>query len=196
MKFTTIIHWILIAFSFFFSAHTLAETIGNYNDCDACPGQIHYGPEEARKILGTKGLELLRKMDRSNKRVLIDLDGVLKNTLAPKPKIGPDSGYEILVNTSPDFIYIESVIDDSFIQILPDDNNAQTFGRLENWFPQIFLQAALRNRIDLKDIPEVAWKKMEASEIYQWVFREKEKSVEDQLSEKIRFVFEALSNFG
>ncbi|WP_124327463.1 hypothetical protein [Desulfonema ishimotonii] len=144
-----------------------AQDIKNYNDCEVCPGQIHYGAEEARKILGQKVFDMLRRNLRTTDKIVkIDLNGVLKNG---SEKV-PDSDYEVKISSFSSFIYIKSLVDHSFVQLIPDDFNAQKITSAPSeWYPEIFMQAAQSDRVHLAETTEIAWQKFRDSHIYQWI---------------------------
>jgi hypothetical protein len=146
-----------------------AEDNKNYANCDICHGGIHYGPEEAKEILGKECFDLIALLRDQLKTVKIDLDGDLKNG----SRETPDTGYEIKAWGADPF-YIEDLRDGSIILIssqTADLGQASTFG---SWWPEIYLYASESDEIDLKDSMDVAWEKMKSSAIYFWVMSENE----------------------
>ena len=140
-----------------------AEDIKNYSNCDVCPGAIHYGTEEARKIMGYTGFRLASKL-KKEKIVKIDMDGVLANG----SEKDPDTGYEIKIwGTS--ILFIKDITDGSFIQIVSDHLNTSRTSSFNNWKPEIYLESSTLQKISLEDPLKVAWAKMKASNIYRWV---------------------------
>lgn len=143
-----------------------AEDIKNPNDCDVCPGEIHYGVDETRKILGMEGMKLVSNMKRfERKTIKIDLGGVLKDG----SEENNDWGYELKIYGSQDRIYIEDIEDGSFILIETDYLNTHQSGEFDNWCPEIYLQSRKAEKIDLDDSVRLAWDKFERSNIYRWV---------------------------
>ena len=66
--------------TFIITVSVSAEDIKNYSGCDFCHGAIHYGADEAKKILGPVCMKLFARLDPGNHKMLkIDLDGILKN---------------------------------------------------------------------------------------------------------------------
>ena len=155
----------LILATLLFSISTLhAEDNKNYADCEVCRGGIHYGPEEAKEILGQGCFDLFVQLTDQSKTVKLDLDGVLKNGSREKP----DTGYEIKVWGADPF-YIKDLRDGSMILI---SSRVEDFGltpTFDNWKPEIYLYAAKSDGIDLKDPMDVAWEKMKTSAVYYWV---------------------------
>lgn len=173
---------ILIAIAMVFSVSSLnAEDIKNYADCDVCHGGIHYGPDEAKEILGKECFDLFAQLDDKSKTIKIDLDGVRK----PGSKDSPNTGYEIMVwGVSP--FYIKDLRDGSKIQIINHVINPSKPLSTDNWVPDIYLYAAKSDEIDLKDAMDVAWEKLKSSGIYFWVLSENEnKDWNDALKNKI-----------
>ncbi len=157
----------IVILSLLLTAPGYAEDVKNYSNCDICPGTIHYGAVQARKIIGSEGLKLILKTDRS-KRVIIkvDLDGELANGTADDN----DTGYEIEISSFQNAVYLRSLFDGSYIQIVTYSLNAQRSGISPDWQPAIYLQSSQTDKIRLEDTVTAAWKKMKTSHIYDWVF--------------------------
>lgn len=134
-----------------FTAPGYGEDVRSYSECDVCPGTIHYGPVEAKKIMGSEGLALIRKKGRSDRATI---------------KVDPD----IEIYSLPNIIYIKSLLDESYIQIVTDEENAQRPGLSEDWYPEIYVQSSHSTEIRLEDTVTGAWEKMKKSRIYDWVF--------------------------
>jgi len=141
-----------------------AEDIQTYGGCDICPGQIHYGPEEAREILGSEGLKLVTKLHR-NKAVKIDLDKVRENGTEEDS----DEGYELVITSGQNVIDVKDIHDNSYVLIVTDHFSARGAETLDGWRPEIYLQARQADRIDREGSLREAWDKFEKSNIYQWV---------------------------
>jgi len=163
MKQLKIISIFLLGASMMLGSLVYAEDIKNYSDCDVCPGAIHYGSEEAKKILGPAVFRLASRL-KEDKTIKIDMDGVLKNG----SEKDPDAGYEIKI-WGTDILFIKSIIDGSLIQIVTDKLNTGQAGSFDNWQPEIYLDSRPSQEIDLEDSVKVAWTKMKASNIYRWV---------------------------
>ena len=141
-----------------------AEDIQTYGGCEICPGQIHYGPDEAREILGPEGLKLVLKLTR-NKETKIDLEGALKNG----SQEDNDTGYELVISSGQNVIDIRDLHDKSYALIVTDRFGAWKTGTTDSWHPEIYLQARISDRIDRDDSLALAWDKFEKSNIYQWM---------------------------
>jgi hypothetical protein len=159
---------VLILMALFFFASPLdAEDNKNYADCEVCHGGIHYGPEEAKEILGKECFDLFVLLADNQKTIKLDLDGVLKNGSGEKP----DTGYELKIWGASPF-FVKDLRDGSIILIsnrVEDSSRALIF---DNWKPEIYLYAAKSDNIDLEDSMDVAWEKMKTSAVYQWVISE------------------------
>jgi hypothetical protein len=163
------------------SSVAYAEDIKTYGGCEICPGQIHYGPDESKEILGPEGLELVSKL-RRNKAIKIDLDGVLKNG----SQEDSDKGYALVISSGQNVIDIKDVHDMSYLLLVTDHLRARQTGMLDRWHPEIYLQSRLADRINRDDSLEVAWTKFKKSNIYQWVgLKEDEIKWRGLLREKI-----------
>jgi hypothetical protein len=149
---------------------TCAEDIQTYGGCDICPGQIHYGPDEAREILGPEGLKLVSKL-RKNKAIKIDLDGVLENGLQEDN----DKGYELIISSGQSVLDVKDIHDKSFLLIVTDHLRAQQAEALDRWYPEIYLQSRLSDKINRDDSLTLAWDRFEKSNICQWVGLEEDK---------------------
>lgn len=139
------------------------EDISNYSGCEVCEGGIHYGYEEARRIIGTEGMKIIAMLP-PKPSVKIDLDGVRK----PGTTADPDAGFEISA-WGRDVIYIKHLDDGSKIYIIADRRNAKSQTRLSEWYPEIYMETSHDDAIHLKDSVKEAWKKMESSMIYKWM---------------------------
>ncbi len=167
----TLIHRITILMLFiwtaFSAAYACAEDIKTYGDCDICPSTIHYGPVKAKEIMGPDGIMLIGKLDPSKRVVIkVDLDGVLKDGFGERP----DTGYEVEISGVQDMVYIRSLVDHSYIQLVTDGSKDRLSGGSYDRLPEIYLQSAEEDKILPEDDIAAAWKKMEKSHIYDWVF--------------------------
>jgi len=141
--------------------------------------------------LGSEGLKLIQSVNSSKRQtVKLDLDGILKNGSASDK----DTGYEIVLKGYGKTVYIKSLVDKSYVQIVTDSLNARQSVSLSGWNPKIYLQSAKSDEISLKDTVEAAWKKMEISHIYEWVFsNQNHKNQPDLLSHKILYTLRLLA---
>jgi hypothetical protein len=146
-----------------------AEDNSNYADCDICHGGIHYGPKEAKEILGQECFDLLVQLTDRSKTIKLDFDGVLENG----SREDPDTEYELKV-WGVDPFYIKDLRDGSIILISSQTKDLGQASTFNSWWPEIYLYAAKSDEIDLKDAMDVAWEKMEMSAVYHWVISEDE----------------------
>jgi hypothetical protein len=174
-----------------FMATGYAEEVENYGDCDICPGTIHYGAVEARKVIGLEGLKLIRKMTGSDHVIIkIDTDGVLKNGSSEDP----ETAYEIKIDYYQHTVYIKSLLDESYIQIVSDFQNAKRSSSLHDWHPEIYLQSSQSDKIILEDTVTDAWEKMKKSHIYYWIFsHQNHRSHLVLLGNKILYAFKLIA---
>jgi len=174
-----------------FMASGYAENVKNYSNCDICSGTIHYGAVEARKVIGLEGLKLIRKMTRSDHVIIkIDIDGVSRNGSSEET----NTAYEIKIDYYQKIVYIKSLLDESYIQIVTDFRNAQRSTSLHDWHPEIYLQSSQSDKISLEDTVTAAWEKMKKSHIYDWVFCDKNyKHHLDLLGNKILYAFKLIA---
>jgi len=161
---------IFLVIAIFITPFAHAEDVQTYGGCDICPGQIHYGPDDAREILGPEGLKLVLRLKR-NKETKIDLDGVLKNG----SQEDSEKGYELVISSGQNVIDIKDMHDKSYLLIVTDHLSARQTGALDTWRPEIYLQSTPSDRISRDDSLKVAWDKFEKSNIYQWVGIEEDK---------------------
>ena len=178
MKRLTIISILLLGTLVALGSLVHAEDIKNYSDCDVCTGAIHYGTEEARKIMGHSGFRLASRL-KQEKVVRVDMDGVLVNG----SEKDPDKGYEIKI-WGTDILFIKNIVDGSLIQIVTDRLNAGRGKSFDNWKPEIYLESGSSQPISLEDPLETAWDKMKASGIYRWTATGKDKAVWSVLLKK------------
>ena len=76
-----------LAVLLYFNPDSGAEEIKNFSGCEVCPGNIWFGPEETRKILGEKGFSLVSEIEkRTAKKNLCRSGG---NSRAGNRKRGP-----------------------------------------------------------------------------------------------------------
>jgi hypothetical protein len=169
-----------------------AETVSNYSDCKTCWGSIHYDPGETLQILGQKTFDLAARLSDMDEGIIkrkIDLEGVK----TPGSAKDPDDGYEIKIAASRQTIYIRDLKDKSYIHLVPDFDGLAAGRQLKQWRPEIFLQAGVGQKIELKDPLTLAWKKMKTSSIYQWVeSTDPTKQWTENLKDSICWVFELL----
>ncbi len=161
---------IFLVIAIFITPFAHAEDVQTYGGCDICPGQIHYGPDAAREILGPEGLKLVLKL-RRNKETKIDLDGVLRNG----SEEDGNAGYELVITSGQNVIDIKDMHDKSYLLIVTDRLSARQTGTLDTWRPEIYLQSRISERIDRGDSLRLAWDKFKKSNIYQWVGIEEDK---------------------
>jgi len=173
------------------AASAFGEDNKNYSDCGVCPGSIHYGYEEARELMGKEGLDLIRRVDESvDQVILLDLDGVMK----PARTKEKEPGYEIKITGFKNIIYIKSLMDDSYIQIVTDSGTARQSAVLSDWHPEIYLQSGDNDHITLKDTTEAAWDRMKQSHIYNWITSGKDEvKIRGMLKEKILYTLALLA---
>jgi len=174
-----------------FMAPGFAEEIKNYSNCDSCPGTIHFGAVEARNVIGLEGMKLIQKMTQPDHVIIkIDIDGVLRNGSAEDR----DTGYEIKIDSYQHVVYIQSLLDESYIQIVNDFQNARRSTSLHDWHPEIYLQSSHSDKIRREDTVTAAWEKMKTSHIYDWIFGDQ--NYEDQLDclgNKILYAFKLIA---
>lgn len=149
-----------------------AERVKPLNpDCKACPTVISYEGIEAKTILGIDSLRFLTKLknrEAYEKTIKIDLDG-------NKPvgsETDPDEGYELLVFSYKHLVAINSLQDTSVIKIETDFQNLHPAETSDKWMPEIQLMPSNRDALKKKDDLATAWKKMNASKLYQVINRE------------------------
>ncbi len=160
-----IISYLLLALSLVLAGTCVyAEDIANYSDCDVCPGTIHYGPDDARRLLGQQGFDLITQLKQFD-RITINLDEVLPSS----PPKGPAKPCAVKLHGNALVIYLQDAIDESYVQIVTDYPRAQQTGSLVEWLPEIYMQSAKANSIELTDSLDLAWDKMRESNIYRWV---------------------------
>ncbi|MBI5559632.1 MAG: hypothetical protein HY885_18570 [Deltaproteobacteria bacterium] len=191
MKYTSLVVFIAAVMSIFAPGAILAEEIKNFSDCDTCQGGIHYGANEARKIVGAEGYQAIQVLRKSQKRVKIDLDGAM----ALGSENDADTGYEITI-WGFDPVFIKSLRDDSSIQLVTDAVRAQNPEQTVNWSPEVYLYAQEADEIHMKDSVSVGWEKMRASHIYQWIISGEEKpdDIKACLHSKIIYALKGLSS--
>lgn len=175
-----------------FMAFGYAEEVKNYSNCDVCAGTIHFGVAEARKVIGLEGMKLIRKMTRSDHIIIkVDIDGVLRNGSAGDS----DTGYEIKIDSYQNVVYIKSLLDESYIQIVNVFQNAQRSNSLHDWHLEIYLQSAQSDKIRLEDTVTIAWEKMKTSHVYDWIFCDQDyKDHLDLLGNKILYAFKLIAD--
>lgn len=171
MNWTKETYTIFLLIAILAASFAYAEDIQTYGSCDICPGQIHYGPDEAKEILGPEGPKLVSKLTK-HKALKIDLDGVLKNG----SQEDSDKGYELVISSGQSVIDIKDIHDKSYLLIVTDHFRARQTEAVDSWRPEIYLQSRLSDRINRDDSLTVAWGKFEKSNIYQWVGLAEEKT--------------------
>lgn len=140
------------------------EDIKSYSDCDICPGTLHYGPDEARTILGPEGLIGITRFNEVG-RISLDLpwtEPPAKNTAAP-------AGLRVVLSGDSRILYFKDPEDQSYIQIVTDCHRAHQMSISGAWHPEIYLQSGHDSRIEQTDSLDVAWIKLKQSNIYAWV---------------------------
>jgi hypothetical protein len=182
--------WCIIVFVLVLTPYSVvrAEDIKNFSECEVCPGNIHFGPNETRGILGKPGFSMISEIENmsASRKIYLDLDGKFEPFAGKK---APE-GYELKVSRFPKTIYIEHIGDESYIQLVTG-NPGKSFDR---WFPELYLQSASSEKIGLEDPLEFAWAKMEKSLIWQWAASENVKTPAKSLSSKqLVFVLEILA---
>ncbi|HNR14596.1 MAG TPA: hypothetical protein PKM59_14915 [Thermodesulfobacteriota bacterium] len=140
------------------------EDIKNYSDCEACPGNLHYGPDQARTILGQEGLLCIVRLKEFNRmsRSLPQTNPAAKNASA-------FAGLSIELSGNSAVLFLKDTEDQSYIQIVTDYLQVHQMGTPGAWSPEIYLQSSRDNRIELTDSLDNAWNKLKQSNIYAWV---------------------------
>jgi hypothetical protein len=141
-----------------------AEDIKSYSDCDVCPSSIHYGPDEARKLLGEEGFSLIARL-KQFERINVNVDEVLSSDQPGEP----DKPYAIKLHGDSLIIYLQDSIDESYVQMVTDYLRVRQTGSRAGWQPEIYVGSSKANAVDLSDSVDVAWTKIKESNIYQWV---------------------------
>ena len=141
-----------IAITTIIAGFAYAEDIKGYSDCNVCPGSIHYGPDEARALLGKDGLEALAKLP--------ERDSI---------SIGLDKPLSVRVHGNSLILYIQDFRDESYVQIVTDYFQARQKGTLQAWQPELYVQSGKADGIKRDDTVDEAWVKLNKSNIYQWV---------------------------
>lgn len=145
-----------------------AEEIRNYGQCPVCPGNIHISQDQARELLGRKAMALISGIDpQKSMSIQIDLDGAMKPVHSTEVK----EGFDLHITAHRHIIYIKSLVDNSYIQIVSPGQAARNTSLMLDWHPEVYLQSAGDDRIDLKDTKDTAWQRMAESHIYAWVFK-------------------------
>lgn len=188
MKFVKIIPAIMCFI--FCVASAFGEDNKNYSNCGVCAGTIHYGYEEARELMGEEIFSLIRRVANSKDQVmLLDMDGVMK----PVRDREKEAGYEIRITCYRHVIYIRSLMDASYIQIVTDESLPLS-AVLSDWHPEMYLQSGDTNQIALGESTDVAWNKMKQSHIYNWITSGKDKvEIRGMLKEKILYTLGLLA---
>ncbi len=147
-KITTIILVVLTLISGISSA----EDNKGYSDCNVCPGSIHYGPDEARTLLGKDGLKAIALL-QENDQIIMDLE---------KPST-------VRVHGNSRILYIQDSIDESYVQIVTDYVHARQKVALQSWHPELYVQSGKADIINRDDTVDQAHAKLRESNIYHWV---------------------------
>jgi hypothetical protein len=146
------------------AALAYAENIKSYSDCDVCPGSIHYGPDEACKLLGEEGFGLITQLKQFD-RITVNLDEVLSSNQADNP----DKAYAVMLHGDSLVIYLQDSIDKSSIQLVTGYFRARQTDSAAAWQPEIYVGSSKANPVELSDSVDAAWNKIRESNIYQWV---------------------------
>lgn len=138
--------------------------IQNYSHCDVCPGNIHYGPQDAKNVLPAQVLSFSGRFSADTHRTIkIDLDGVLKNG----GQNDTNPGYDIELSYYDHMLYITDLHDGSFVLLITDFALAPQSAAF--WHPEIYLFSGHDNPIKLTDSLPQAWERMKTSKIYRWI---------------------------
>lgn len=141
-----------------------AERIGTFGDCDVCPGTIHLTASDVRPLLDTAGMRAIRNISRDLRRMVkLDIDGKTPEGTADSP----DAGYEIVLQATNGMVFIRSLVDRSYIHLLPDAAGANRGGFI-GWNPEMYLQAGVDDRFHQQVSVDTAWEKVQKSHVYRW----------------------------
>lgn len=160
--------WKFLAISLIFAGISIsaakAESIGTYGDCKPCPGTIKLEASEVRPLLDTAGMGAVRKMNPQDRRVIkLDIDGK-----TPEGNMDSlDDEYEIVLQLSSGMVYIRSLVDRSYIHLVPDSAGANRGGFI-GWNPEMYIQAGAEDRFDQRITVDEAWEHVQKGHVYQW----------------------------
>jgi hypothetical protein len=155
---------LLLGAVWIFPAGLQAESIGTFGDCDVCPGTLHLTASDVRPLLDTAGMGAVRNISRDLRRIVkLDVDGKTPEGNADSP----DAGYEIVLQATNGMVFIRSLVDRSYIHLLPDAAGANRGGFI-GWNPEMYLQAGVDDRFDQRVSVDIAWEKVQKSHVYQW----------------------------
>lgn len=148
----------------------LAADIKNYSNCDVCPANLHFGPDETRELLGKEGKGLAKLLvEKPETYLFLDLDGTrnafMSQTVGPTPE-----GYDLKISWRGPVFYITSLKDDSFVLVLPDLPGAAADSLIAgDWNPEMYLQPPHEHDVTMsKDTVPAIWERLRASHIYEW----------------------------
>lgn len=167
-----------------------AESLGTYNDCKPCPGNIVLEPSEVRPLLDTSGMGMIREFSPEEERTIkIDVDG----TLPEGDKQSADEGYEIKIESRFGMFYIRGIQDGSYIHLFPDQAGAQNGGFL-GWNPEIFIKGGKDDLFNQWVEMETAWEAVQKGQAYRWAtnYVEGAKGAEP-LADRMRYALKRLT---